>query len=148
MSLLSIIKDINTSPIETLQKLNSTQIDNVIKYASHRYYNSKDPVFSDEVFDIVYDFMLDMNPDYQHNGVSIDKENIKTKLPIWLGSMNKTKADNDAVKKWTNTYSGPYIISDKLDGLSCLLVSRNSTLRLFTRGDGVYGQDISELIYI
>ena len=40
----------------------------------------------------------------------------------------------------------PYVISDKLDGLSCLLVSRDSKVRLFTRGDGVYGQDISELL--
>ena len=146
MSILSIIADINTNPMDTMQKLNPEQIDSIIKYASHRYYNSKDPVFSDEVFDIVYDYMLQLNPEYQHNGISIDKENIKTKLPIWLGSMNKTKADTDAVEKWTKTYQGPYIVSDKLDGLSCLLVSRDSKVRLFTRGDGIYGQDISELI--
>ena len=65
-----------------MQKLNPEQIDSIIKYASHRYYNSKDPVFSDEVFDIVYDYMLQLNPEYQHNGISIDKENIKTKLPM------------------------------------------------------------------
>ena len=60
----------------------------------------KDPVFSDEVFDIVYDYMLQLNPEYQHNGISIDKENVKTYLHAWLGSMNKTKADTDAVEKW------------------------------------------------
>jgi NAD-dependent DNA ligase len=144
--MLSIIAEINLKPVDTLQKLNKEEIDNVIKYASHMYYNSKDPVFSDEVFDIVYDFMLQINPSYNHNGISIDKKNTKTKLPMWLGSMNKTKADNEEVQKWSNTYQGPYLVSDKLDGLSCLLVSNNSKVQLFTRGDGVYGQDISELI--
>ncbi len=38
-----------------------------------------------------------------------------------------------------------YIIEDKLDGVSCLVTIKNGKLKLFTRGDGEVGADISYL---
>lgn len=47
--------------------------------------------------------------------------------------------------KWTKDNSGPYIFEDKLDGISCLLQYRNNKLKLYTRGDGIIGANISYL---
>lgn len=41
--------------------------------------------------------------------------------------------------------SSEYIIESKLDGVSCLLLSENGNIKLYTRGDGVAGADISYL---
>lgn len=41
---------------------------------------------------------------------------------------------------------GPYVLSDKLDGVSGLLYKHDNKFRLFTRGDSNTGQDITHLI--
>ena len=63
-----------------------------------------------------------------------------------MGSMNKIKPDMQELKRWINKYQGPYIISDKLDGVSALLVHKNNQNKLYTRGNGEFGQDISQLL--
>ena len=47
--------------------------------------------------------------------------------------------------RWCKKYKGPYVISDKLDGTSGLLVYDNGKLSIFTRGNGYIGQNISYL---
>ena len=36
-------------------------------------------------------------------------------------------------------------MEDKLDGVSCLVVVKNGKIKLYTRGDGIIGADISYL---
>jgi NAD-dependent DNA ligase len=60
--------------------------------------------------------------------------------------MDKIKPDTDALDKWKRTYKGPYVISSKLDGVSALYTTENKEPKLYTRGDGKIGQDISHLI--
>ena len=43
-------------------------------------------------------------------------------------------------------YPGPYVWSDKLDGVSALLHNNNGTIKMYTRGNGTIGQDITHLI--
>ena len=51
------------------------------------------------------------------------------------------------MKKWILKYKAPYYISDKLDGISALLVYYvNNDIKLFTRGTAVEGLDITHLI--
>ena len=65
------------------------------------------------------------------------------KLPIHMGSMSKIKPDNfKALDRWKSKFSGPYVITDKLDGVSALLHER----KMYKRGDGTYGRDISYLL--
>ena len=47
------------------------------------------------------------------------------------------------IQKWTQDNKGPYEIEYKLDGVSCLLVFKKGKMKLYTRGDGVLGADIS-----
>lgn len=70
-----------------------------------------------------------------------------------MGSQNKIKDSEEEISKYKKQYKGPYIISDKLDGVSCLIVYKRNTadknkfdIKLYTRGNGTYGQDISHLL--
>ena len=60
--------------------------------------------------------------------------------------MDKIKLDTLALEKWSKQYKGPYDLSCKLDGVSALFCNEGTTPKLYTRGNGVVGQDISHLI--
>ena len=60
--------------------------------------------------------------------------------------MDKIKPDTNSLQKWKQKYSGPYVLSAKLDGISALYSTENNQLKLYTRGNGTIGQDISHLI--
>ena len=61
-----------------------------------------------------------------------------------MPSMDKVKPDS--LSKWLTTYKGPYVVSAKLDGVSALFVQNTEGNKLYTRGNGSVGQDISHLI--
>jgi NAD-dependent DNA ligase len=63
-----------------------------------------------------------------------------------MGSLDKIKPSTATFSKWTSEYTGPYVISYKLDGISSLLYKKNKKCYLYTRGNGIEGQDISHTI--
>jgi len=63
-----------------------------------------------------------------------------------MGSMDKIKPDTEALNLWKKKYNGPYVLSCKLDGVSGLYSTENDVPKLYTRGDGKIGQDISNFI--
>ena len=50
----------------------------------------------------------------------------RVKLPIHMGSMTKVKPDTSKLKNWLKKYNGPYVLSDKLDGISIMLHYENN----------------------
>jgi len=63
-----------------------------------------------------------------------------------MWSMDKIKPDTNIITTWKQKYNGPYVISCKLDGVSGLYSTEGSEPKLYTRGDGKVGQDISHMI--
>ena len=63
-----------------------------------------------------------------------------------MASMDKIKPDTNALSNWITKFRGPYILSCKLDGVSGLYTTEGSTPKLYTRGNGKVGQDVSHLI--
>ena len=63
-----------------------------------------------------------------------------------MGSMDKIKPDTNALTTWASKYHGPYVLSCKLDGVSGLYTTEGTVPKLYTRGDGKVGQDVSHLI--
>ena len=63
-----------------------------------------------------------------------------------MWSMDKIKPDTKELDKFKSKYSGPFVISCKLDGVSALYSTEESSPKLYTRGDGKYGQSINHLI--
>ena len=120
------------------------ELEKILSKASQSYYNDNIPIISDVVYDIIMDKLEERDKDNKFI-TKIGYKNIsdKIKLPYFMGSMNKIKT-KDGVLSWTTKYNkdSEFVISDKLDGISALYVDN----RLYTRGNGEYGRDISNLL--
>jgi DNA ligase (NAD+) len=115
--------------------------------------------FSDEQYDILKDIITTRDPDYiPPIGIRIrensnDGTSREVNLPFFLPSIDKIKQnDNKKLQNWVKKNNDNltlvplitnYIITDKLDGVSCLMVIKNNKKKLYTRGDGNKGSDIS-----
>ena len=84
-----------------------------------------------------------VNSYLQQVGAEVEGE--KVELPYWMGSMNKKKTKEE-VEKWIPKYPGEVVISDKLDGKSFILDIKDGEPKLYSRGNGNQGKDISYLL--
>ncbi len=140
---LEILK---SNPLEYAENMDIKSLVKFLQLCSEKYYNTGTPLVSDEVYDILVEVLRHRSPKnkfFEEVGAPI-KSKDKVKLPYWMGSMDKIK-DEDKINKWVKKFKGPYIISDKLDGVSCLFVAKKGDYKLYTRGDGEKGQDITKL---
>ena len=134
--------------IDSISKLSIIKLETLINYASDIYHSLKEPILSDAEYDILIDFLLLKNPKskiLKKIGTN-DKTKNKVKLDYWLGSMDKIKPPSNQLDNWIKKYPPPYNLSDKLDGVSGLLIYNNNELSLFTRGSSIEGQNISGLL--
>ena len=141
-----LIETFKTSGISFLQSLNENQLTSMLNLANVLYRNSQ-PIMTDNQFDILQDFITDKYPankDARQIGAPVERN--KATLPYFMGSMDKIKPDTAALSNWCAKYKGPYVLSCKLDGVSGLYTTEGATPKLYTRGDGKVGQDISHLI--
>ena len=103
---------------------------------------------SDNEYDIMKDFLEKKFPTsavLKEVGAPIIEKN-KVTLPYEMASMDKIKPDTGALTAWKRKYLGPYVLSCKLDGVSGMYSTESGVGKLYTRGDGKVGQDISHLI--
>lgn len=121
-------------------------IEQLLEKASETYYNTAKPILNDNEFDILVDFLRKRKPKssfLKQVGAPIKN---KVKLDYYLGSMDKIKPPSTKLDNWRNKYSGPYYLSDKLDGISGLIVYNNNKIKFYTRGTATEGMDITDLI--
>lgn len=150
------IEKFKNEGISSLDLMTKDELLNMIKELNYSYYiESSDSILvNDNEYDIIKEYIEkkypDVNPNtLNHSSCQIKQiEKNKVILPYELWSMDKIKPTSDAVNKWTKKYKGPYLISCKLDGISALYVSNKNSkeAKLYTRGNGKEGQDISHLI--
>jgi NAD-dependent DNA ligase/DNA polymerase/3'-5' exonuclease PolX len=126
----------------------------LLREANTAYYaegTDTQPLMTDNEYDILREYTLKHYPKNKaakegHTKSTIKVEKNKIPLPYEMWSMDKIKPNTDTLLKWKQTYTGPYVISCKLDGISALFSTEKKELKLYTRGDGLIGQDISHLI--
>lgn len=135
----------------------------IYEKANEVYFNKSnddgddDSIMNDSVFDILETVV---------KGCNVEKESVsigetprehqkKETLPFFMPSMNKIKySDVDCEKqleKWFLKYrDNPFVISEKLDGVSCLYTYVYSEKKiehhLYTRGNGTIGTNIDHFI--
>jgi NAD-dependent DNA ligase len=131
------------------KKLSIKEIIDLLIKSDIQYYNLGEPIFNDDEYDEIKDYLktIDKKNDYfKRVGADVAIDN-KVKLPFYLGSQDKIKDDDKTLQKWLKKYNKPssYVISEKLDGISCLIIINNNNIRIYTRGNGIYGQDITQL---
>ena len=132
--------------ISHLKTLNENQLTKMLNYANVHYRNLQ-PIMTDNQYDILEDYISDKYPKNEIiHKIGAPVERNKVTLPYQMGSMDKIKPDTSALANWMAKYRGPYVLSCKLDGVSGLYTTEGPAPKLYTRGDGKVGQDVSHLI--
>ena len=142
----SIIKRFQKQGIDVLEILPEDILSEVLLTANKYYYNNK-PLITDNEYDIIKEFIEKKFPEnkvIKEIGAPIKRN--KVTLPYFMGSMDKIKPDTNVLESWREKYTGPYVLSAKLDGVSGLYSTEGDEPKLYTRGNGTIGQDISHLI--
>lgn len=126
-------------------------LESLLRAASDEYYNTGSSIMSDDLFDYCKEVLAEKDPDnafLAEVGAPVIGAN-KVRLPFPMFSLDKIKPATGDIEKFVKRYAGPYTISDKLDGSSCLIVyerKRDSwDVKMFRRGTGTIGADISHL---
>ena len=142
----SLLKLFTESGISVLESLSESQLTQMVLKANEVYYNTGVPLITDNQYDIIKEYTerkFPANTAIKEVGAPIVKN--KVVLPYEMASMDKIKPESGALATWTAKYKGPYILSAKLDGVSGLYTCEGEEPRLYTRGDGKVGQDVSHL---
>jgi len=145
-NIVDIAKNFKKNGISVLDSLNENQLSSILREANKAYYNQQ-PFMTDNEFDIVKEYIEKKYPSNKaivEIGAQVERN--KVALPYPMGSMDKIKPDTGALANWMAKYRGPYLLSCKLDGVSGLYTTEGSAPKLYTRGDGKVGQDVSHLI--
>jgi DNA ligase (NAD+) len=116
-----------------------------LRKAAAAYYETDTPIMSDADYDALVEELQAISPNHPFlseighaPGANI------VKLPVPMPSLDKRKPDS---LKPDDIERGPYVLSEKLDGISALWVTGGNTRsQLLLRGNGLEGQDVSHCI--
>lgn len=148
--ILEIIQQFKTGGIGVLEQLNEKTLNDMLVKTNEIYRNlgpNESPLITDNQYDILEDFIKQKFPKNTVVGkIGAPVSKNKAKLPYEMWSMDKIKPDTKALVTWKAKYNGPYVLSCKLDGVSGLYTTEGNEPKLYTRGDGKVGQDVSRLI--
>lgn len=115
----------------------------LLKSASHAYYNGEEPIMDDDTFDALLEELRAKDPKNPFlNTVGAPPQEGVVKLPALMPSLEKIKPGESSLTRFLSL-SRSYVVSEKLDGISALWCP--ATKGLFLRGDGVNGQTISHI---
>lgn len=140
-----------------LKTLTNERLVKMIRLCDDLYYNKSSPIMTDNQYDILKDYTTTNYPTANVPVGAPIASTAKVALPYPMMSMNKKK-DHKSVAKWFEKYppktsiisatepSIAYIVSAKLDGVSAMFYNENGERKLYTRGDGREGQDISHMV--
>ena len=147
----TFITKLQKDPVEVLKSLTDDEIGSIVDAANKSYYNDDKPLFSDDFFDLIKDALK--KRDSKHAALGkvgapiAEDDKRKETLPYFMGSLDKLKdASEKELSSFKKKYQESYVISDKLDGNSGLLYFHNNEIKLFTRGDGSVGQNITSVL--
>ncbi len=124
-----------------------SELVSMLEKASYAYHNGLEETMTDAAYDTAVEELRARSPKHPFLtkvGAPLSTGD-EVVLPIVLPSLNKVK-DSAALSKWTSKQSAPpsYHISAKLDGCSALWLPASK--KLYTRGDGLKGRDISAFV--
>lgn len=138
--------EINRDPDTFAKKLSKEQLAFTIRLASYLYHNFEGGGLTDNSFDAlehIYNAKEKsrLRREELKTIGSLPIEKLRTKLPYFMGSLEKVKPGQTALNKYLGK---PLRWSVKEDGVSAMVVfSRGKVEKVYSRGDGTIGGDIS-----
>jgi len=147
METADLIENFKKNGPKVLESLSEKQLSKMIELANDAFHRDGQPIMEDNAFDLMREFVENKFPKakaLEEVGAPVGKN--KVSLPYEMWSMDKIKPDTNIIDRWREKYTGPYVISCKLDGVSGLYSTEGERPKLYTRGDGKVGQDISHMI--
>jgi NAD-dependent DNA ligase len=140
------ISEINNDPMGFIKKNKKKDIIAFLIKAEDAFFNNDNNLIKDDIYDVIKDYIKTKYPkDKYFKRIGADVKN-KVLLPYYMGSQNKIKDSEAELTKYKAKYRGSYMVSDKLDGVSCLIIYENDIIKIYTRGNGTEGQDITHLL--
>ncbi len=140
----------NREKLEMFSAMSTKEKYDYLVKCSNAYYETGHPLIDDATFDSYASaYEKESGKPFQYLGRSNNK---KIKLPVYMGSLDKAKTDKELssfLQRLTNkkiAYS-KLVCSMKLDGCSLLLFpDEKGKIKCTTRGDGIYGSDVSAIL--
>lgn len=144
------LRAIERDPLAYAKGLKKTALKNLLNGLDDAYHDDGASPVSDEAYDI-------MSENYTARFGNTNVEEVpkigspvkgggKVLLPVPMGSLNKLKPGATQIAIFLSA-GGPYVVSDKEDGISLEIVYSNGIpQRAFTRGDGKIGKDVSGVL--
>lgn len=122
------------------------QLEKIIAKANFDYYTKGESDLDDNDYDNFVEQLKAIDPEnslLKHVGDEKGSETNKVKLPLIMGSQEKIRIGDADLH--TVLGNAPIVQMAKLDGLSMLIEYNEdgNYSRLYTRGNGTYGQDIT-----
>jgi len=130
---------------QNIDNYTQEELEEILDDASDSYYNTNKLSLTDNEFDFVKEYLLSKYPHSKYKTKVGHITGNKVKLPYYMGSMDNLKEEKK-INNWIKKYEKDYVIMSKLDGISGLLYKNGHILKLFTRGNGEEGKDVSHLI--
>ena len=115
------VQKVINAPLQEAENLTIDELVKLLTKLADAYYNTDKPLVPDNVYDILFDNLKERDPDnkfLKEVGAKVKADRKKIKLPYPMGSLDKIKPNTGFLEPWIKKNKGPYIISDKLDGVS------------------------------
>lgn len=125
------------------KKYSEIEIKNIIYCLDYSYHYLGKALVSDEEFEKLEESTRKLYPDLVLYSTKYMSQSI---LPYPMPSLTKLyNKEFDKIQKNISIFSS-IVISSKLDGISCLLISKNNKISLYTKGNGIKGRNISHIL--
>jgi DNA ligase (NAD+) len=124
-----------------------------LQKANWAYHNNGHPVMTDAEYDSELERLRRLSPAHPFLsvvGAPVPAGSPSVMLPVIMGSQEKVRAGEDGLARWMKREAvmraKNFVVSEKLDGLSALFVRKEYSTKLYLRGDGVKGVNVSRAL--
>jgi DNA ligase (NAD+) len=124
-----------------------------LQKANWAYHNNGHPVMTDAEYDSQLERLRALSPAHPFLsvvGAPVPAGSPSVMLPAIMGSQEKVRAGEDGLARWMKreavVRAKKFVVSEKLDGLSALFVRKEHSTKLYLRGDGVKGVNVSRAL--
>ena len=125
----------------------------LLQKANWAYHNNGHQVMTDAEYDSGLEKLRQMSPAHPFLaviGAPVPAGSPSVLLPTTMGSQDKVRSGEGGLERWMNrqgvAQAKAFVVSEKLDGLSALFVRKDYSTKLYLRGDGVKGVNVSRAL--